>query len=293
VRVRVRALRHTQCGSAGGPGAFATSLGTGGSLKGPLERRHPTGRERMGSPTLQALQDPSFKICSRVFQTLNDLVCLLQGGLSTNMPPPATPLSGVICDMDGVSSAAGVGGSAARGAPPAVAPPPPPPLQCYLPQHVRNPLTVRRWRQVGVELPEGEEGVEEVARAISTPALRGAAALALASVLSETYQVDSAVFPPSCLKPTKWTPPCFLRPGWQRGSARPQVSFRRDRLGVSSAWVGNFHDSRLGSHEYEVVLVTSNSRNLASAGGREPGSPYRWLRIHGMGRGRVGYRFTV
>ena len=66
-----------------------------------------------------------------------------------------------------------------------------------------------------------------------------------------------------------------------------QVSFRRDRLGVSSAWVGNFHDSRLGSHEYEVVLVTSNSRNLASAGGREPGSPYRWLRIQGMGRGRV------
>ena len=31
------------------------------------------------------------------------------------------------------------------------------------------------------------------------------------------------------------------------------------------AWVGNFHDFRLGSHEYYVVLVTSYFRYLASA----------------------------
>jgi hypothetical protein len=57
--------------------------------------------------------------------------------------------------------------------------------------------------QVGVSLPEGAAGVDEVAATISTPAMRGAAALAIAVHLSATYGVDAAAHPPAWMAARK------------------------------------------------------------------------------------------
>ena len=57
--------------------------------------------------------------------------------------------------------------------------------------------------KVGVQIPEGEAGAAEVARHISTPAMRGTSALDLAYVLAAEYNIDLSKHTPDWLATRK------------------------------------------------------------------------------------------